>query len=84
MTKKIEVFSTGCPLCEQTLITVQGLPAESCELTIHDLNETSSAQRAGKLGVSRIPAIAVDGKLLSCCESESPEFNKFFSCCGES
>lgn len=83
MTKKIEVFSAGCPLCEETLYAVRELPSESCEVTIHDLNQTSGAQRARELGVSRVPAIAVDGKLLSCCESEAPDLNKISSCCGE-
>ncbi len=83
MTKKIEVFSAGCPLCEETMKTVRDLPSESCEVTVHDMNEPGSAQRAGELGVSRVPAIAVDGKLLSCCESEAPDLNKISSCCGE-
>ena len=81
MTKKIEIFSAGCPLCEETLKSVQDLPLESCEITIHDLNETSGAQRAKELKVARVPAIAVNGQLLSCCESEKPDLSKIDSCC---
>jgi len=80
MTKKIEVFSAGCPLCEETVQAVQKMPAEYCQIVIHDMAESFSAQRAKELGVARVPAIAVDGKLLSCCETETVNLDLIHGC----
>ncbi len=81
MIKKIEVFSAGWPLCEETIKAVQELPCESCEVSIHDLNQDDGARRAKKLGVKRVPAVAVNGKLLSGCDAEKTDLTKTETCC---
>lgn len=65
--RKIEVFSAGCPLCQTAVHLVNRLACASCEVTVLDLNDIRAAERARALGVRSAPAVAVDGRLLSCC-----------------
>jgi len=65
--RKIEIFSAGCPVCEEAVQTVKRIACPSCEAEVLDMNEPSVAERAEKLGISRVPAIVIDGKLARCC-----------------
>lgn len=71
MKRQIEIFTAGCPVCSPVVAMVKEEACDSCEITIHNLNEDFDNQEVkGKLasyGVNRIPAVAVDGKLLACC-----------------
>src|SRR3972149_3713102 len=64
MTKrKVEIFSAGCPICENTIELVNSLACPSCEIVIHDMHDESVQQQAKKLGVNSIPAVAINGNL---------------------
>lgn len=65
--RKIEVFSAGCPVCEETVKLVERLACPSCEVQVLDMNDPAVASRAKALGVRSVPAVAIDGKLASCC-----------------
>ena len=67
-TRKIEVFSAGCPLCIEAEKTVQELSCPSCDVTVLNMNEPETMARASQLGVRSIPAVAIDGKLANCCQ----------------
>lgn len=67
--RKVEVFSAGCPLCQSAIDLVNRLVCTSCEVTVLDMNDIRVAERARALGVRTAPAVAVDGRLLSCCVS---------------
>ncbi|MBT3923313.1 MAG: glutaredoxin [Nitrospina sp.] len=72
--RKIEVFSSGCPICEPTVDLVKDLACPSCEVIVYDLTEDANKEiknKATLYGIERIPAVAVDGKLLECCELSS-------------
>lgn len=73
MKRKIEIFSAGCPVCDPVVKMVQELTCGSCDVTIYDMvklcDDNSCLNKAKKYGVVRIPAVAIDGKLLSCCET---------------
>lgn len=80
--RQVEVFTAGCPLCEPAVRLVQEMACPDCEVTIHDLREAEpstpdggsaaiSAERARAYGVTTIPAVVVDGRLLSCCQQQS-------------
>ena len=71
--RKIEIFSAGCPVCKNAIETVERLACSSCDIEVLDMNDASSAQRADALGVKRVPAVVVDGKLLDCCTSGAVE-----------
>jgi hypothetical protein len=66
-TRKIEIFSAGCPICEDTIALVNQLACPSCEISVLDMNDAGVAERAASLGVRSVPAVAVNGALAACC-----------------
>lgn len=72
-TRKIEVFSAGCPLCEETIEMVNRLSCSSCEVEIVDMKDLKGATRAGALNVRTVPAVAINGKLAECCAGKGPD-----------
>ncbi len=63
MTKrKVEVFTAGCPFCEETVRLVKKLSCPSCEVIVYDLHK-QGMDLAKKYGVSAVPAVVVDGKI---------------------
>ena len=70
--RKVEVFTSGCPLCEPVIELVNKMACPSCEVIIYDLNKGSNdnigREKAKEYGVSRVPSVAVDAKLLECCK----------------
>jgi glutaredoxin len=66
-TRKIEIFSAGCPLCEETVELVKDLACPSCEIKIVTMQEKQGMARARELGVRSVPAVAINGKLADCC-----------------
>ena len=64
--RKIEVFTAGCGICDEAVSLVRELVCDRCEVIVHDMHG-DGAERAWQLGVKRVPAVAVDGELASCC-----------------
>ncbi|MBW8015733.1 MAG: thioredoxin family protein [Planctomycetes bacterium] len=71
--RKIEVFSAGCPVCEQTVELVERIACDSCEVAILDMNDAEVARKAEEFGVKSVPAVVIDGKLAQCCEGQGPD-----------
>lgn len=71
--RKVEIFSAGCPVCEQTIEMVNRLACPSCEVTVLDVNDPAIARRAEDLGIRSVPAVAIDGKLADCCAGHGPD-----------
>lgn len=68
---KIEIFSAGCSTCREGIRAVQELAGKDHDITIHDMHNDRGAQdRAKELGVHRVPAVVVNGKLAQCCQSK--------------
>jgi hypothetical protein len=67
--RKIEIFSAGCPASEEAVDTVKRIACPSCETEVLDMHQPDVAARAATLGISRVPAIVIDGVLASCCAS---------------
>lgn len=65
--RKVEVFTAGCMLCADTVATVQRLACPSCEVEIRDLRQATVAAEAKRRGITRAPAVAIDGRLADCC-----------------
>lgn len=65
--KIIEVFSAGCPLCDEAVKLARKAAFGSHEVVTLDMREAKEAERATALGVRSVPAIAIDGKLAACC-----------------
>lgn len=70
--RKIEVFSAGCPACDETIQLVNRIACPSCEVTILDMMNPAVASRAKSLGIRSVPAVVIDGKLADCCTGRGP------------
>ena len=73
--RKIEIFSTGCPVCAEILELVNQVACPSCEISILDMREPNVASRAKGLGIRSVPAVVIDGKLADCCVGRGPDMN---------
>lgn len=71
--RKIEVFSAGCPACDETVKMVQTIACPSCEVNVLDMHDPKVASRAKGLGIRSVPAVVIDGKLANCCTGRGPE-----------
>ncbi len=72
-TRLIEIFSAGCPACEETIALVNRIACPSCEIRILDMHDAAVAQQAHRYGVRTVPAVVVDGRLANCCAGRGPE-----------
>lgn len=71
--RKIEVFSAGCPVCDNTVDLVNKLACESCEVSVLDMKKPEIAERARTLGIRSVPAVVIDGKPADCCAGKGPD-----------
>ena len=65
--RKVEVFSAGCPACQEALDIIKRIACPSCEVTVLDMNDINVAKRAKQLGIRAVPAVVVEGQLAECC-----------------
>jgi glutaredoxin len=65
--QKIEVFGSGCPVCNEAVGLIKRLACDECEISVLDMHEPKVSDRAKGLGVRSIPAVVLDGKLAACC-----------------
>ncbi|MDA2916574.1 thioredoxin family protein [Nitrospinae bacterium AH_259_B05_G02_I21] len=66
--RKVEVFTAGCPLCDEAVALVKQIACPSCEVVVHDLRAGGEAEgRARSYGVNAVPAVVVDGRVADCC-----------------
>ena len=70
--RQIEVFSAGCPVCEETIALVNRIVCSSCEVTVLNTNNSEVAARARRLGIRSIPAVVINGQLADCCAGRGP------------
>jgi glutaredoxin 3 len=72
-TRTIEIFSAGCPACEDTVELVNRMACPSCQVTVLDMRQPEVAARAKSLGIRSVPAVAIDGQLAECCAGRGPD-----------
>lgn len=65
--RQVEIFSAGCPICQETINLVNQIACPSCKVSVLDMNDSAVAQRANELGIRSVPAVAIDGALAACC-----------------
>jgi len=70
--RKVEIFSAGCGLCDEAIELVEKLACPSCDVTIQDMASPETLERARQLGVRTVPAVAIDDKLVACCSNSGP------------
>jgi glutaredoxin len=71
--RTIEVFSAGCPACDDTVQLVNSIACPSCEVTVLDMREAAVARRAKSLGIRSVPAVVINGQLAGCCAGRGPD-----------
>ena len=71
--RKIEVFSAGCSVCDETVALVKQIACPSCDVTVLDMNDADVAGRAKGLEIGSVPAVVIDGKLAGCCAGRAPD-----------
>lgn len=71
--RKIEIFSAGCAVCEETVTLVQSIACDSCEVNVLDMRQNEVAARAKELGIRSVPAVVINGRLADCCSGRGPQ-----------
>jgi hypothetical protein len=71
--RRIEIFSAGCPTCEDNIQQIQAAACPSCEIEVLDMRENAIAIRAQRLGIRSLPAVVIDGMLAACCAGRGPD-----------
>ena len=66
-TRTVEIFSAGCPICDDVIQMVKEMACASCDIEVLDVNNESVARRAADLDIRSVPAVAVNGALAACC-----------------
>ena len=72
-TRKIEVFSAGCAVCEDTIALINRMACPSCEVEILDMHQPDVAAKAKRYGIRSVPAVVVNGRLADCCAGRGPD-----------
>ncbi len=65
--RRIEIFSPGCPACEETIQMVNAVACPACDVRVLDMQQADAAAKAKEYGVKTVPAVVIDGKLSNCC-----------------
>ena len=72
--RKIELFTAGCTVCEPVVEIVKAMACSSCEVVIYNIAQPCETKecldKVKAYGIKALPAIAVDGKVLSCCQNK--------------
>jgi glutaredoxin 3 len=72
-TRKIEVFSAGCTVCEETIALINRIACPSCEIEILDMHQSEVSKKAKRYGIRSVPAVVIDGTLADCCAGRGPD-----------
>ena len=72
---RIEVFSAGCPLCDEKLRRVRKLAGPGAAVRVIDVHSERGAALAEHYGVKHVPAVVVGGHLIEgdCSEDDLRE-----------
>ena len=61
----------GRALCDETVRLVKQVSCSSCDVTVYNL-KGSGMDKASEYGVTFVPTIAINGKILDCCKRGKP------------
>jgi glutaredoxin 3 len=73
MAQKIEVFSAGCAVCQETVEMVWRIAGTSHTIEVLDMQRAHVVAKAKQYGVQRVPSVVIDGHLASCCRDRAPD-----------
>ena len=68
MKRKIEIFSAGCPVCEEQIKIIKKEACPDCEIVVSNVNTDKEAlERSKPYMIKSVPAVVIDGVLAQCC-----------------
>jgi hypothetical protein len=71
--RRVEIFSAGCRTCNTTIEQLKEHIDPRHEIVVHDMhNDPVAVERSEAFGIRTVPAVLVDGSLLSCCKNTGP------------
>lgn len=74
MKRQVEIFTANCPVCDPVVSMVKDLTCDQCEITVYDLvkqcEDKTCLSKLEEYQIKKVPAIAVNGKLLNCCQDQ--------------
>ena len=70
--RKVEIFTAGCPACDEAVALVKRIACDSCDVSTLDMRDQDVARRARDLGIRSVPAVVVNGRLAECCACGGP------------
>ena len=62
MAQKIEIFSAGCAVCQETVEMVRRIAGTSHTIEVLDMQRADVVARRSD-GVQRVPSVVIDGQL---------------------
>ena len=71
--KKIEIFTAGCPACQEAVELVKRIAGSVHDVEILDMHQADVAARARGHGIRSLPSVMVDGRLAGCCAERGPD-----------
>ena len=71
--RRVEIFSAGCAVCDETVALVNKLACPSCEIEVLDIQTVDVVAKAKQYDVRSVPAVVVDGELAACCADRGPD-----------
>ena len=71
--RNVEIFSAGCPVCNDAVEMVERISCRNCAVTVLDMNDPAVAKRAKALGLRSVPAVVIDGNLVDGCKGKGPD-----------
>lgn len=71
--RTVEIFSAGCHVCREAIEQVEDAACPSCDVRVRDTTTGEGRARARELGLEAVPAVAIDGELVRCCEGGGPD-----------
>jgi glutaredoxin len=63
MPHRIEVFTAGCPLCQEAVSIVEVGKCGGCSLEVYDVADPRVQEKVRRYGVRAVPTIIIDGKI---------------------
>lgn len=65
--RRVEVFTAGCPVCDEAVELIRRIACDSCEIEVLNLSDEQVARSAEEVGIRSVPAVAIDGAVPDCC-----------------
>jgi len=66
--RQIEVFSAGCPVCEEQINKIKKEACKDDEIVILDIRSDKEAlKRSKSYRIKSVPGVVIDGVLAECC-----------------